>query len=237
MRGSYAVRTAARYVRGGPDERARMHRNAFFGLARRYTDVIRTPEGLFVSTHDQVVARSAFVEGGFDAPQMDRILATLDVPLAGRTILDIGANIGTSTVDFIRRGAGQVIAFEPDPGNFDLLRHNTLGMPVEAHQLALSSEPGELEFARNPSNFGDHRVIRSDAERAQAAEIVKVPARTLDSFALDLSAVALVWMDVQGHEARVLAGASSCSPPRSRSSRSSGLRCSTRPATWSGSRT
>jgi FkbM family methyltransferase len=142
--------------------------------------------------------------------------------LAGRTVLDIGANIGTETVSFIvRHGAERVIAMEPDPENLRFLRANIalngVQDQVDVHALALSDRDQTLVFERSADNWGDHRVRVQDPSGPalggeDARTTIEVQARTLDSLAsdgtIDIGAVDLAWIDTQGHEAHVLAGAS-----------------------------
>ena len=50
--------------------------------------------------------------------------ACYDVEVHDKTVLDIGANIGDSSVFFALRGASRVIAFEPSYANFETLQEN-----------------------------------------------------------------------------------------------------------------
>ncbi|MEA2220456.1 MAG: hypothetical protein QOJ35_3082, partial [Solirubrobacteraceae bacterium] len=141
--------------------------------------------------------------------------------LAGRTVLDIGANIGTTTVPLLRRfGARRAIAIEPEPFNQRMLALNCLDNGVldrvAIHAIALSDRDGEVTLALSESNFGDHRVL-VDGERVagdfdeQRRTTVRVPARRLDTLVeqgdVDVGALGLVWIDAQGHEGQILAGA------------------------------
>lgn len=42
----------------------------------------------------------------------------------GHAVLDIGAHIGAFSRYAVRRGACAVVAYEPEPSNADLFRHN-----------------------------------------------------------------------------------------------------------------
>jgi FkbM family methyltransferase len=176
---------------------------------------------LFVSTADQTLSKGLFCYR--DVPQRDAELAFAvlrSLPAAARrlnggTVLEVGANIGSHTVEFLARyGAGHVIAIEPDPGNFALLTHNVvendLSERVTLLQLAASDHDGVVELELSPDNAGDHRV-RVAGSGDGTRTTVSVRAVALDSLSeagqLDVDALALVWMDVQGHEAHVLRGA------------------------------
>ncbi len=130
-------------------------------------------------------------------------------------MLEIGANIGSHTVEFLMHyRADHVVALEPDPGNFALLRHNVLANDLAERttllQLAASDSDGIVELELSPDNAGDHRV-RVSGKANGARPTVTVRAASVDSLEraekLDLEAVSLVWMDVQGHETHVLRGA------------------------------
>ena len=111
-------------------------------------------------------------------------------------------------------------ALEPHPGNFKLLRHNLLenGLDgkVEALEMAVSEADGTATLEVAKVNMGDHRVRVGDAAGSGRMaegerETIEVPMRSLDSLVGDgtvsLDDVALAWVDTQGHEAHVLAGA------------------------------
>lgn len=179
-----------------------------------------------LNTADKEISRILFTRGEYDRPLLtvvhDLLGAFDDRPfsLADRLFLDIGANLGSATVEaHVNFGAGGGVAFEPDPVNFSFLQRNLAANGlldrVDAHRLALSDRSGTVAFELSPFNAGDHRV-RLDAPRAtdlgeDAREVVEVEAKTLDSLcesgAVDLDRVAVAWIDVQGHEPNMLAGA------------------------------
>lgn len=58
------------------------------------------------------------------------------LPVAGRTVVDIGASIGDSATYFALRGAAKVLAYELEPRTLELLRQNIASNAlsnVEAH--------------------------------------------------------------------------------------------------------
>jgi FkbM family methyltransferase len=126
----------------------------------------------------------------------------------GDTVLDVGANIGYYTLIFARRvgAAGRVIAFEPDPDNFALLRRNIQCngyQNVTLVNAALSNQNGTVKLYLCDENRGDHRLYPS-ADRRRAIE---VQALTADEFCQPFAErLTFVKMDVQGAEGRVLQG-------------------------------
>lgn len=216
-----AVAKAALNYRG---QRELLVREWFFRAAARFTPYVATEAGdltFLVSTADEVIGRVTFMYRGFDEAAMARALAELGrrvgdpQPLRGRTLLDVGGNIGTTSAYAVRRfGAARAIAFEPAPDNVHLLRQNValngLTDRIDVHAVAVSDVEGELVLELSPENSGDHRVRTGTGPETDGGQVV-VPARPLDALvaegAIDPAEVGLLWIDVQGHEPAVLAGA------------------------------
>jgi len=140
-------------------------------------------------------------------------------PQKGRAVVDVGANIGTSAIPLLTRfGATRVFAFEPDALNFRLLRCNLILNELEgqvtARRAAISDADGEVILEMSAGNLGGHQIRVEGASAAveQRGEstwtTVPVEAVTLDGALKGaLDEIGLVWVDTQGHEAQVLAGA------------------------------
>ena len=199
-------------------------RRALWRVAGRLTPVLAVDHDgfrLFVSTADQHLGRRLFCYPTVrerDIKQAFDVLATIapsEGPVAGRTVVEVGASVGNHTVELVKRyGARSVVAIEPDPANCTLLRQNLLANHVSEDvsllQIALSDEDGEVELELSPTNSGGHQVLAAGAA-VDGAETISVPARRFDSLVesaeVDLSSTALIWMDAQGHEAHILRGA------------------------------
>src|SRR4051794_4582072 len=116
-------------------------RRAFYRLAGRYAAALAvdTPVGrLHVPTNDAVIGERTFVERGFEtqttagALALLRELGALPADLGGRDVLEVGANIGTQTLEFARLpGIGRVIAIEPAPTTVGLLRASIAANELE----------------------------------------------------------------------------------------------------------
>ena len=138
------------------------------------------------------------------------LLQTLVEP--GMTIADIGANVGFHAVQMGQwvGAGGRVLAFEPDPFTFELLRRRTSAAApanIEVHQFALGDARGTATLYCSAYNRADNRVgQRHDEPNVEAIEI---EVRTLDEYLAErgLSAVDAMKIDVQGLEAQVLRGA------------------------------
>ncbi len=154
---------------------------------------------------------------------LDRALQTLrehGVAVQGGTIVDVGANIGTTVVTaLVIHGFERGVAIEPDPENRKVLRASLalseLDDRVAVVAAAASSGAGEASFTRKRWGGGKHRIgagrLRDDP--AHTADLIRVETVSLDGLAkegvIDADTVSLLWLDVQGHEPEVLEGATS----------------------------
>jgi len=122
--------------------------------------------------------------------------------------VDVGANAGSYTVLACAARGARGICVEPVPSTFERLlgnlRLNGLPSRVEALNIGLADREGELRFSTS-ENAMNH--VLADAESGAGA--VRVPVRTLDAV-LAGRAPALIKIDVEGFETRVLQGAAVC---------------------------
>jgi FkbM family methyltransferase len=125
----------------------------------------------------------------------------------GDIVLDIGANIGYYTLIFANLVGpeGKVFAFEPDPGNFDLLEKN-----VEANgyhnvilvNKAVSNKNGKIKLYLS-DDIGDHRTY----DPGDGRKFVEIEAVRLDDyFKQGTSRVNFIKMDIQGAEWEAIQG-------------------------------
>lgn len=216
-------RTLRRFLRARGDERRALTRDLIFRLAGHFTPSLAVDaDGVryHLNTADREISRIVYIFGLYDRPLMQTAFAALGrlggpTGFNGKLLLDIGANIGTTTLTATAHfGAGGSVAIEPDPTNlrfFDLnMAANGLVDSVTVHRAAASDRSGTLELERSEWNAGDHRV-RSNGSADPAAEVVSVPAVAIDELVdggeLDPADIGAVWIDVQGHEGHALAGA------------------------------
>lgn len=131
--------------------------------------------------------------------------AMMGVLRPGDVVADIGAFIGLYTLAIAQRvGAnGRVVAFEPNPESYALLRShlelNTLTDRVELHQLAVGSEEGVVALTVNRETMA---AITQQADRST----VSVRCVRLDAVWGDRP-LDVLKIDVEGYEEQVLRGA------------------------------
>ncbi len=126
-----------------------------------------------------------------------------------KVALDIGANIGNHSIFFAKKFK-KVYSFEPNPVTYEVLKINSNYaaeyknvIPVN---FGLSDIEGSLPFCINPSNIGGSSII--DENSPQIKHSTQINVMTLDEFSeLKDASVALIKIDVEGHELRVLKGA------------------------------
>jgi FkbM family methyltransferase len=125
----------------------------------------------------------------------------------GQVVVEAGANIGAHTVHLAKLvgEAGQVLAFEPQSTVFQILCANVAlndAFNVRTYHAAAGREAGtlkvpRLDYRRN-NNYGGVSLLGvTDGE--------EVPVIALDT--LDLPALRLLKIDVEGMEREVIAGA------------------------------
>jgi FkbM family methyltransferase len=143
-----------------------------------------------------------------------RSLGQAERAVAG-AFVDVGANIGTAIVTAMREhGFAGGVACEPEPHNHTLLSLNLLAnglqREVRALPVAVSNEGGEVELLVGERKSGSHE-LRSDGTAKQGDRTIRVERLTLD-FLVERSILkddgtGMIWIDAQGHEGQVLAGA------------------------------
>jgi len=119
------------------------------------------------------------------------------------TIVDAGANIGSASLFFaIRFPNARIIALEPDPSNYEILRRNVAAfhsiLPVHA---ALWSHRGRVALQTKGRAKSETQVIEADANGAGDIECLSVPDLRTQ---FGLRSIDLLKMDVEGSEKTIL---------------------------------
>ena len=185
---------------------------ALYLLAARNREVVVWCGDGYLAVRSGDPVAKWLLSGGFEGDERRFVRRMLR---SGDLFVDGGAHVGAYTVLAARRVGpkGVVVAFEPDPENRRRLERsvaaNRLGNVVVS-DVALSDRDGEAAFTRDSANTGGHSLVASTIDRPGSA--IAVPTETLDGFlarrfphAADRRVV--LKLDLQGHEARAIAGA------------------------------
>ena len=133
----------------------------------------------------------------------------------GEWAVDAGAHVGymTSLMAVVVRPGGRVIAFEPHPTVFAMLSRNvarwtTEVASIDVREEALSDRNGYARLSippEFPTNMGT-ASLQTMPESNHAGVVGQVQTVRLDDV-LEDHRLGLLKVDVEGHEAKVLAGA------------------------------
>lgn len=129
----------------------------------------------------------------------------------GGLAIDAGANLGWYSVLFERLDLSRVLAFEPDPGNLELLRDNVAlneARAVEVVAAALSDHAGEATLHRYPGiNLGRHALRPGDRSRTGVTVSLITLDEALAQRGVGERQVTVLKADVEGHEPELVSGA------------------------------
>jgi FkbM family methyltransferase len=207
----------------------RAKRLAYFDRAAEYTPYLatRAGPGLFlVKTEDRHIARALFgkqTRGDLDvlARASAAVRGLFGDHLAQRTFVDVGANIGTTTIPAVlSAGFRSAVAIEPEPDNVGVLRLNVLLNNLEDRitvlPVAVSDTVGESELVITRERGGKHWLAADPAalgrkRSGRHGATVAVKTVTIDHLvetgAIDADRTGLLWIDAEAHEGHILAGA------------------------------
>ncbi len=171
---------------------------------------------------DRIVSGTLFIYGSYQKPETQAVLHWMRrhhrLASPHDVIIDVGANIGTTTIPFAQQTDCRVIAVEPVPEVFAVLCRNVadngLCDRVVAIQSAIfrtgndhvlmilpqgNSGAGEVARANQPPTFAGQYAVRSRSQ---------VPALGLSQLlarhGVVAEQVAFVWADAQGSEVDVI---------------------------------
>ena len=175
--------------------------------------VVRAQGALFVVDTTDLIDRSMAWFGIWEAEQLED-MAHICATCRADYFFDIGANSGVYSVLLAAKGvAPQVVAFEPDPGNYAHLLANLyvngLAGRVRALPYAVGAEAGEVSLMEAGShNRGESWIAHPDKPPEEAPGVATHKVRQVrfdDEFAI-AGKTLVIKMDVEGSEFHALAG-------------------------------
>jgi FkbM family methyltransferase len=146
------------------------------------------------------------IRGAFE-PHMVELFDTLVKP--SDTVLDIGANIGCTSILFGSR-ARRVVSFEPSPSTYQFLQKNVQAsglQNIDTRNLGLGKTAGRFELTFSVDNrsggFVSNQMQASAGHQVEAIEIVQGDAFLKQA---GIGSVDFVKIDVEGFERDVIEG-------------------------------
>ncbi|HET9825616.1 MAG TPA: FkbM family methyltransferase [Chitinophagaceae bacterium] len=179
-------------------------------LTRSFYDVL-----YLISGFDCTMTPHFIMDGVYESELTKYLLNNVK---ENSVFVDVGANFGYYSCMMAKRisaaRGGKVYAFEPNKNAFLLLQKNVMinwldGNSISLHGVALSDVQEEVQFKNYKYRFGGSQLYtyEENAEEINTAEIVKVSARTMDSYFPNGAKVDFLKIDVEGAEIKVLKGA------------------------------
>lgn len=175
------------------------------------------------NTWDATIMISLFSKGHFQGQEIQALIAWMKqhkrLGNHKNVIVDVGANIGTSSIPFALQTSCRILAIEPVLELFNFLQQNVsqngLVERITCIQKAVFRSPGYIEMVLPESGCGGAVINPPDLNRnlenclkSKIRERMKVPTDTLmnilTSCQIVPEQVAFVWSDTEGSEVEVI---------------------------------
>lgn len=156
------------------------------------------------NSSDVEVIKQVFVDDAYDLTRLKRFVSLRDVLQDIRErgkrplIIDAGANIGAAAMYFSFHYADAVvIAIEPEPANFALLKYNVRGFPIIPLECALGGQSGRVRIV--DPGLG-HWGIRTEPSHNTYGDIISVTVNEILKSHEMLCEPFIVKIDIEGYE-------------------------------------
>jgi FkbM family methyltransferase len=172
---------------------------------------------------DSVISACLFSNGSFQREEIQAVIKWMKrqgkLLDKNQVIIDIGANIGTTCIHFAQQTECTILAIEPVPDNFALLKtnvnQNNLGNRITCVQKAISNTKGKVDMILPIENSGGAYINQSEIKmnhevsfQYEYKKIGNIPTDSLTnvikSCKIDEDQIVLVWSDTEGAEVDVI---------------------------------
>jgi FkbM family methyltransferase len=194
----------------GPIERSarRLYSGALLRLGV-IPHVVRAQGARFLVDPSDFIDSCIAYDGIWDGTQLED-LAAFATRRRADLFLDVGANTGFYSIMFaVKKLAGQIIAFEPDPGNYARLMANVqangLAGRIAAVPLALGDRASDVTLYEGAKWNRGESTIAVPEQTPQAVTFQVRQARFDDEYRF-VDKTIVVKIDVEGYEFHSLAG-------------------------------
>lgn len=163
------------------------------------------------------------IQGSWQSEEIEAILCWMNhykrITAERNIIIDVGANIGTSSIPFAQRSNCHIVAIEPIPENYSLLlknvHQNGLQDRITCVQKAISTCKGTIEMVLPRYASGGARIKDSQPyphpqypHDYNIRRFINVPADGLmnivKAYHYPPQRIAFVWCDIEGSEGKVI---------------------------------
>lgn len=131
-------------------------------------------------------------------PRLSKII--IDSMKPGGIFVDLGANIGWHS-KIVQNAGYNIIAFEPQPQNFEVLKINCNRDGDILYNLALGEKQETLLIERDVINYGNSFISDTGTDSVQVVKLDDI----INDYKI-LSKICVVKIDVQGFETKVIQG-------------------------------
>jgi FkbM family methyltransferase len=187
----------------------RMKQITFNHLSIRHINILRKIKWFLIKPFiNDKKAIDKFYHTELEIRILEQLLQEMQ-KLNSPVVIDIGANIGMYSYylsRFVIGNSGKCIGFEPRTDIWNRLRKNVRSNNFVAEKLAISNRTGSGDLFLHTSH-GLSSLIENPEFEGFRSE--RVSLTTLDSYvnSKNINSIALIKIDVEGHELEVLEGA------------------------------
>ena len=160
---------------------------------------------------DNCVIEQCFGETQYDIPRgphgelIDRIYNQIIASGHQPLIIDCGSNIGASVLWFSARyPRAHIVAIEPAPDNFALLKRNTAGLDIEPVHAGIAPNDGTARIA-DPGKGGYAYQTTTEADTGTEVAMVSIPTLLSTKPASQYTPFILK-VDIEGYEEYLFTG-------------------------------
>ena len=153
------------------------------------------------STSDALAVAQCFEDQQYDMPggaqgrYVDKVYREVVDSGKKPLILDCGANIGASVLWFSARyPEARIVAIEPSPDNFELLRRNTRGVKVELVEAGIGDKDGSAWLESNGNGMDCRTSGRDTGVQVRIVSLASVMANEAEHVPF------LLKVDIEGAE-------------------------------------
>ena len=169
------------------------------GLQRLSIRGLPAPVWFRPRTSDFDAFREVFLEGAYDVAVEPTV----------RTIIDAGANVGLSSLYFLRRyPEARIIAIEPDPGNAAMARRNLSPYSNRTAVVEAAVWPNAERLSLSRGTFRNGGDWSTRVLPADTVQDITVPGVTIEDLMRShhFDDLDILKMDIEGAELPVLSG-------------------------------